>query len=200
MRSTTLAALTCALPLLTACPDNTGESASSPTSDSDATTAGPTPDTGTDGGTTAPTTPTSTDPTTTAEPTTTEPTETTGPVAGGNKMEKFGHECAGDSDCVAVLGEGAVCLKDILMVYELPGGYCSLLCMLPDENTAYVEDAPECGQGVTCLGAKGYFEGCAIECTDNSECPRTGYECRTMPQIGQATDPKFCLMTDEYML
>ena len=57
-----------------------------------------------------------------------------------------------------------------------------------------------CGQGVTCIGVDGYFEGCVIECTDDSQCPREGYECRTMPQIAETCDPKFCLMTDDNML
>ena len=98
---------------------------------------------------------------------------------------------------MAVLGDGGVCLKDILMVYNLPGGYCSKICKLPDTMTAYVPDDPICGPGVTCIGAMGFFEGCAVECADNSDCPRQGYECRIMPTIGAPGDPTFCLMTED---
>ena len=117
--------------------------------------------------------------------------------SGESVMEEFGHPCNTDAECQAVLGADGVCLKDILMVYNLPGGYCSKLCMLPDANTAYVPNDPTCGPGVYCIGADGYFEGCVIECTDNSQCPRAGYECRIMPQIGKDGDPKFCLMTED---
>lgn len=116
---------------------------------------------------------------------------------GGSVMEEFGAPCTMDSECQAILGPDGKCLKDILGVYALPGGYCSKLCMLPDANTAYVPNDPVCGPGVTCIGADGYFEGCVIECTDNSQCPRAGYECRIMPQIGADGDPKFCLMTED---
>jgi hypothetical protein len=116
---------------------------------------------------------------------------------GASVMEEFGHPCTMDSDCTAILGPDGKCLKDILGVYALPGGYCSKLCMLPDANTAYVPNDATCGPGVYCIGADGYFEGCVIECTDNSQCPRAGYECRIMPQIGVDGDPKFCLMTED---
>ena len=112
-------------------------------------------------------------------------------------MAKWGHACASDDDCIALLGDDAVCLKDILELYELPGGYCSKPCELPPE-TAYFPDHPACGPGATCIGADGYFEACTIECEDDDECPREGYECRLMPTIGQNGDPRFCLMTDAH--
>lgn len=121
-------------------------------------------------------------------------------MGGTTVMGQFGLPCMEDSDCVAALGPDGKCLKDILSVYALPGGYCSRLCMLPDAATAYVKDDPTCGMGVYCIGADGFFEGCAVECTDNSQCPRTGYECRIMPQIGKDGDPKFCLMTEDNMI
>ena len=114
-------------------------------------------------------------------------------------MAEFGAPCMEDADCTAVLGDDGVCLKDILGLYALPCGFCSKLCDLPP-GVGYVADDAICGMGVTCIGADGYFEGCVVECTDNTQCPRDGYECRVMPQIGQPTDPKFCLMTDENML
>lgn len=144
----------------------------------------------------------------TANDTTTAPTTTTDtggvvcepPPAGGvgGVMSEFGAPCTMDDECVAILGEGGVCLTDILELYDLPCGYCSKLCELPP-NTAYVPDDAICGQGVTCIGADMYFEGCVVECTDNADCPREGYECRIMPTIGQPNDPKFCLMKDEFM-
>ncbi len=78
---------------------------------------------------------------------------------------------------VTILGEGGVCLTDILELYDLPCGYRSKLCELPP-NTAYVPDDAIRGEGVTCIGADMYFEGCVVECTDNADCPREGYECR----------------------
>lgn len=189
--------------VLAACPDfsEPGTSITSVTTSYE-----PPPADSTDGdttvGTTAPITstgPTSTTATTTAEPTTDATTSdgTTGTDDG--KMSEWGHACANDDDCIGILGAGAVCLKDVLELYELPGGYCSKHCQLPPQ-TAYVPDDPTCGRGVFCIGADGYFEACALECEDDSECPREGYECRIMPTIGQPQDPKFCLMKDEFML
>lgn len=187
MRNLLVAGLACAFLVLPACGDS---------GDATSTTGG----TGTTGDMTASGSTTSGG-TDTSAPTTTEmcPDETeTGGT--GSVMEEFGAPCMEDADCVKVLGDGGVCLKDILGIYGLPGGYCSKYCMLPDLMTKYVENDATCGPGVTCIGAMGYFEGCVIECTDDSQCPREGYECRTMPQIGETCDPKFCLMTDDNML
>lgn len=193
--------------VLAGCPDfsKPGTSATSATTFYEpSATTGPT-DGGTTVGTTAPTTSTgsgstadTTDASTTGGPTTDAGTsESTGTDAG--KMAEWGHACANDDECVALLGAGAVCLTDVLGIYELPDGYCSKTCELPPQ-TPYVPDDPACGRGVWCIGADGYFEACAVECDDDSECPREGYECRIMPTIGQDMDPKFCLMTDEHML
>lgn len=51
-----------------------------------------------------------------------------------------------------------------------------------------------------CVGLMGYFEACAHACTDNTQCPRAGYECRRMPQINNMGDPNFCLMTEDNMI
>lgn len=193
-----LAGIVCALTVLPACGDDGGTSATSAGSTSNATNDGSSSSASTNNTTESPTTGSTMDPTTGAS------AGSTGGMSGGSTggsgnsvMEEFGHPCVGDDDCKAVLGADGVCLKDILMVYNLPGGYCSRLCMLPDAATAYVPNDPTCGDGVYCIGADGYFEGCAIECTDNSQCPRAGYECRIMPQIGVDGDPKFCLMTED---
>ncbi|PCC72260.1 hypothetical protein SAMN02745121_01460 [Nannocystis exedens] len=143
--------------------------------------------------------------TTTGEPATTttgEATTTTGTTGDPDPglMGEWGHACQSDDECAAILGDKGVCLTDILMLYSLPGGYCTKECTLPDAMTFYEPGDPACAPDAMCIGASGYFEACAVECTDDSDCPREGYECRLMPQIGQPGDPMFCLMTDEYML
>ncbi|MDC0666851.1 hypothetical protein [Nannocystis radixulma] len=185
MRKNIVAGLACMLLALPACTGGSGD-----TETTDTAAPGTTDNATTDG-------------TETGTPTT---TETGGvvcepaPEGGvGGVMSEFGAPCTSDDECVAILGEGGVCLDNILGIYNLPCGYCSKLCELPP-NTAYVPDDMTCGMGVTCIGADGYFEGCVIECQDNADCPREGYECRIMPTIGQPEDPKFCLMTDEHMV
>jgi hypothetical protein len=145
------------------------------------------------------------EPSTTGEPatttTTSEATTTTGTTGEPDPglMGEWGHACQSDDECAAILGDKAVCLTDVLMAYSLPGGYCTKECTLP-AMTAYDPGNPSCAPDAMCIGASGYFEACAVECTDDSDCPREGYECRLMPVIGQPGDPMFCLMTDEYML
>jgi hypothetical protein len=115
-------------------------------------------------------------------------------------MKTYGAPCAVDADCVKLLGPDGKCLKDILGVYALPDGYCSTICQLPDQQTTYITDAPDCLMMADCVGLMGYFEGCAHACTDDSQCPREGYECRRMPQISNEGDPEFCLMTEDNMI
>jgi hypothetical protein len=116
-------------------------------------------------------------------------------------MSNYGAPCEVDGDCVALIGPDARCLKDILMVYALPGGYCSNDCALPpDGMTTHVKNAPDCFLGGDCVGLDGYFEACALECQCDDDCPRDGYECRRMPTISNEGDPKYCLMTDDNML
>ncbi len=146
--------------------------------------------------------------TTTATPTTagpdTEPTTagttTTDATTGGaaSLMSKYGAPCETDADCIAVLGDGGKCLTDILGVYTLPGGYCSTDCDMPDQQQTYIPMAADCKLGADCVGLMGFFEGCSFPCTDDSQCPRDGYECRTMPEISNAGDPTYCLMTEEW--
>lgn len=143
---------------------------------------------------------------TTGEPatatSTSEATGTTGTTGEPDPglMGEWGHACQSDDECSAILGDKGVCLTDILMLYSLPGGYCTKECTLPDAMTFYEPGDPACAPDALCIGASGYFEACAVECTDDGDCPREGYECRLLPQIGQPGDPMFCLMTDEYML
>jgi hypothetical protein len=182
-----VAGLACLLLVLPACNEKSSESETD-------TNVNPTPGAQTtDDGTETAGTPTTTEGTTTEE--CPDPTEAGPP----NAMEKFGASCEEDADCVKILGPDGKCLKDILGLYGLPGGYCSLLCDLPP-GIGYQDNDPICGEGVTCIGVDGYFEGCVVECTDDSQCPREGYVCRTMPQIGMPCDQKFCLMTDDNML
>ncbi|HEY8375039.1 MAG TPA: hypothetical protein VIK91_01065, partial [Nannocystis sp.] len=191
---------------------STGSSTTSvdPTSGSAGTSTGPT--TGTSTTEPAGTTSTSTGDPSTGEVSTTDPstgddstgsTSSTGSSSTGepavNKQETWGHGCTDDAECMALVGNKGVCEFDVLGLYELPGGYCTKGCTLPDLQTVYVPDHPSCGPGVHCVGVKGFLEVCLLECSDDSECPREGYECRVLPQIGQPGDPKFCLMTDEYM-
>jgi hypothetical protein len=189
--------------------DPTGSSnsnSSSPTSDpgstSSPTTGSPTtPGSSTDGLTTEPVTG---GPTDTGELTTGTATDPTGDSSSGGEdtslMKTYGAACKGDADCQKLLGPDGKCLTDILGVYSLPDGYCSTFCQLPDQQTTYITDAPDCLMMADCVGLMGYFEGCAHACTDNSQCPRDGYECRRMPQISNEGDPTFCLMTEDNMI
>lgn len=112
-------------------------------------------------------------------------------------MDAWGAPCTTDDECVAILGTDGVCVQNILGVYDLPGGFCSKYCALPDSATSFVHDAPDCDEngGVTCVGAKDLFSACIIPCTDNNQCGREGYGCRTMPTLASEGDPTFCLMS-----
>lgn len=111
-------------------------------------------------------------------------------------MDSWGAPCSTDADCVTLLGEGAVC-DDAAVIYELPGGYCTKPCTLPDGET-FVEDDPTCDPngGVACVGQAPLYQRCAPVCTDDAQCNRDGYYCRQMPMIAQPDDPKICLMPD----
>lgn len=111
-------------------------------------------------------------------------------------MDEWGAPCTTDDECVPILGDGAVCVQNILNVYDLPGGFCTKYCELPDTNTSFVHDAPDCDPngGVTCVGAKDLFTACIKPCSSDDQCGREGYGCRQMPTLAQAGDPEFCLM------
>lgn len=113
-------------------------------------------------------------------------------------METWGAACKTNADCVALIGDPEAICDTMAVVYELPGGYCTKPCTLPDMETRAVPDAADCDPngGVTCLGVKGTFERCGVPCSDDNQCNRGGYECRQMPLISQAEDPSFCLMPD----
>lgn len=112
-------------------------------------------------------------------------------------METWGAPCSTDDDCVALLGEGAEC-ADMAVIYELPGGYCTKPCSLPDTETTVQLDHPDCDPngGVACVGQKPLFEQCILPCTDDQQCNRDGYYCDLMPMLGKETDPTFCLMPE----
>jgi hypothetical protein len=112
-------------------------------------------------------------------------------------METWGAPCGNDNECVMLLGEGAICETEAV-IYELPLGYCTKPCTLPDTNTRVVPDDPDCDPdgGVACIGSSPLFQRCALLCTDDAQCNRDGYICRRMPLIAQDTDPKACLMPD----
>jgi hypothetical protein len=112
-------------------------------------------------------------------------------------QQTWGAACNTDADCVALVGEGGVCLTQAV-VYELPYGYCAKPCQLPDMATRVVMDDPMCDPagGVACTGQMGIFEYCGVLCTDDAQCDRDGYICRQMPMIAQPEDPTLCLMPD----
>ena len=112
-------------------------------------------------------------------------------------MTDFGAACSADADC-SDLGDGAKCQQDVLGVFELPGGFCTKSCELPDTDTTFLNDATDCdaGGGVSCVGAAGLFTACARPCTEDSECSREGYGCIRMPVISGPDDETFCLMNE----
>jgi hypothetical protein len=113
-------------------------------------------------------------------------------------METWGAACTTNEDCVALIGDPAAICDTMAVVYELPGGYCTKECALPDAETRAVFDAPDCDPagGVACIGVMGTFERCGIVCTDDMQCNRGGYECRQMPLVSLPEDPSLCLMPD----
>jgi hypothetical protein len=112
-------------------------------------------------------------------------------------MNTWGAACQDDVDCVALLGPGAVCMREAI-VFELPYGYCSKPCTLPDPETTLVRNAADCDPegGVMCVGLQGFFERCVPECTGNEVCGREGYFCRPMPYVAGEGDPEVCLVDD----
>ena len=111
-------------------------------------------------------------------------------------QQTWGAACATDEECVALIGEGAVCLFEAV-IYELPLGYCSKPCTL--NGMPFVADDPNCDPagGVDCIGNAGVgFQYCAAACTDDNQCSRDGYACRLMPMIAMEGDPTYCLMPD----
>jgi len=113
-------------------------------------------------------------------------------------METWGAACTSNEECIDLIGDPAAVCDFTAVVYELPGGYCTKPCVLPDLDTRAVLDDPQCSAegGVACLGVMGTFERCAIPCTESAQCNREGYECRLLPLIGVEGDPTFCLMPD----
>jgi hypothetical protein len=113
-------------------------------------------------------------------------------------MGTWGARCSTHADCVALIGDPAAVCDTMAVIYELPGGYCTKPCTLPDLDTQFVLDAPDCDPdgGVACIGSKGTFERCGLVCTDDMQCNRDGYICRQMPLIAFPEDPRMCLMPD----
>lgn len=111
-------------------------------------------------------------------------------------MDDWGAPCTQDSECVTILGEGGVCVDNILGVYDLPGGFCTKYCTLTDTSTSFEHDSMECDPngGITCVGANGLFTACIRVCDNSNQCGREGYGCRTMPTLAAEGDPTFCLM------
>ncbi len=113
-------------------------------------------------------------------------------------MMTWGAPCQTDADCVALIGDPEAICDQAAVVYELPGGYCTKACSLPDLETQFIHDAPDCDPngGVTCVGSMGTFERCGLPCTDDAQCNRDGYICRQLPLIALPDDPRMCLMPD----
>ena len=142
-------------------------------------------DSANDGGSSADSTPT----------TAADSAEDTATQAGGENLT-WGAPCTTDAECVALIGEGGFC-QTMAVIYELPGGYCTKPCALPDETTTVVQGDPACDPSGTidCIGTQGFLEVCAKPCTDTAECDgRQLYQCQQMPMIAQPTDPSYCLM------
>lgn len=116
--------------------------------------------------------------------------------ASDDLQTSWGAPCTTDEACVDLLGEGGVCLFEAV-VYELPQGYCSKECVLPDGEMYSIDD-PQCDPdgGVDCIGQAPLFQVCAPQCTDDTQCTRDGYTCRNFPLIAQEGDPTYCLMPD----
>src|SRR5690606_686683 len=89
-------------------------------------------------------------------------------------MDTWGAPCATDADCVPLLGDGAVCIQNILGVYDLAGGYCTRSCSLPNTSVTFEHNDPDCDPngGVTCVGVEGAFTACALPCDNHSQCGR----------------------------
>lgn len=122
--------------------------------------------------------------------------EDTATQGGGGENLTWGAPCTSDAECVALIGEGGFC-QSMAVIYELPGGYCSKPCSLPDANTTVVQGDPACDPSgtVDCIGTQGFLEVCALPCTSTDECDgRELYQCQQMPMIAQPTDPMYCLM------
>jgi hypothetical protein len=105
-----------------------------------------------------------------------------------------------DQFCRDLLGfDNAICVADILMIYTIPGGYCSRPCELPSKDVSFVEDAADCDPdgGVNCVGAMGIYTVCAPPCALDDSCSRQGYGCIPMPEISNTGDPQYCLMNPD---
>ena len=113
-------------------------------------------------------------------------------------LDTWGAPCNTDAECVELIGDPEAICETAAVIYELPAGYCSKPCQLPDMATRVVPDDPTCDPdgGVACIGLMGMFQRCAKLCTDDAQCNRDGYICRQMPLISEASDPKACLMPD----
>lgn len=113
-------------------------------------------------------------------------------------MQTWGAPCTSDQDCIDLIGDPEAICDSMAVVYELPGGYCTKPCSLPDMQTQSVLDDPGCDPngGVACIGVMGTFERCGIVCTDDAQCNRDGYICRQLPLIALPEDPSMCLMPD----
>jgi len=113
-------------------------------------------------------------------------------------MDAWGAACETDEDCQTLLQDSAAVCDRMAVVYELPGGYCTKPCELPDTTTTFVLDAPDCSPqgGVACIGQRPAYQRCARVCDSEGQCDRDGYLCRTMPAISLEGDPTVCLMPE----
>jgi hypothetical protein len=116
-------------------------------------------------------------------------------------MDTWGAPCDSNDQCVALLGEGAIC-DDQAVIFELPGGFCTKPCTVGDDpqdtDITFELDDLDCDPngGIACVGANGIYSRCAPPCTGDEQCGREGYFCRQMPQIAAGADPTFCLMDE----
>ncbi len=111
-------------------------------------------------------------------------------------VQGFGAPCETDADCTEIAGGAGSCVTEILGMFEVPNGICTITdCTVPSD-TFYVPDSTECSDmgGIDCVGIVGNFTACLPTCSNNDQCNREGYGCRLMPLIGAENDPTYCLM------
>ena len=103
----------------------------------------------------------------------------------------FGAACVEHGDCVDYPGQRR-CLKNVIGLINVPGGYCSSCCNEPGEDV--------CGPGIDCVGADGVYLICLSRCASDADCRQDGgfCECRSIYYIPDQFPGNYCLPKPEY--